>query len=119
MAKDKRFAQVDRSQKISIYIVRPYSVSELESSVRGLLPGPKADASPPWIDVWVVNFGPAGIPDLERFLDRLISNLEADMPESNDGCIDLVLFSKLVLDRRQFGYLRLAADGSRSGRHCA
>ena len=71
IAKDKRFGQGNRSQKISTCIVRPYSVSELESPWRRLLPRPEADISLPWIDVRVVNFGPAGIPDLEPLLERL------------------------------------------------
>ena len=102
MAKDKRFSQIDRSQKISIYIVRPYSVSELESPVLRLLPSSETDASSPWINVWVVNFGPADIPDLESFLDSLISNLETDMPKSNDGPVDRIITrgGRPVLDRR-------------------
>ena len=102
IAKDKRFGQVDRSQEMSAYIVRPYSVSQLESPVLRLLPDAEADAASPWIDVWVVNFGPPRIPDLERFLDRLISNPEADMPESNDGRVRrlITLGGRLVRDRQ-------------------
>src|SRR5437870_6541093 len=45
IAKDKRFGQGNRSQKISTCIVRPYSVSELESPWRRLLPRAEADGS--------------------------------------------------------------------------
>ena len=102
MVKDKLFGQVDRPQEISAYIVRPYSVNELESPWRRLLPDPEADVSAPWVDLWVVNFGAAGIPDLERLLDSLISNLETDMPESNDGRVDRIITrgSRLLLDGR-------------------
>lgn len=88
IAKDKRFTQGARSLEISTCIVEPYSVSKLESSRRLLLPRSEADVSLPGIDVWVVNLCSAGIPDLERFLDLLISNQEADMPKSNDGRVD-------------------------------
>ncbi len=91
IAKDKRFGQVDGSQEISAHIVRPYSVSELESPWRLLLPDPEADISSPWIDVWVMDLGPAGIPELERFLDGLTSNLEANMPKSDDGRVDRII----------------------------
>jgi hypothetical protein len=76
-------------------------VSELESPWHRLLPHPEADISAPWIDVWVVNFGAASIPDLERLLDGLTSNLETDMPKSNDGRINRVIThgGRLVLDR--------------------
>jgi hypothetical protein len=67
------------------------SVSELESPWRRLFPRAKAYASAPWIDVWVVNFGAASIPDLERLLDSLISDLKTDMPKSNDGHVDRVI----------------------------
>ena len=89
--KDQRLVQVDRAQEISTYIVRPYSVSELESPWRRLFPRTKAYASGPWIDVWVVNFGAAGIPDLKCLLDGLISNLETDMPKSNDGRVGRII----------------------------
>ena len=99
--KDQRLVQVDRAQEISTYIVRPYSVSELESPWRRLFPRAKAYASAPWIDVWVVNFGAAGIPDLKCFLDGLISNQETDMPESNHGRVDRIITGggRSVLDR--------------------
>jgi len=71
IAKDQRLVQVDRAQEISTRIVGPYSVGKLESPRRRLLPRPEADISLPWIDVRVVNFGPAGIPDLEPLLERL------------------------------------------------
>ena len=74
IAKGKRFSQGNRSQEISTCIVRPYSVSELESPWRRLLPYAEADVSAPWVDVRVVNFGTADIPDLECLLDLLISN---------------------------------------------
>ena|SRR5438132_2722021 len=102
MAQDECFCQVDRSQEISIYIVIPYPMSELERPVLRLLPSSETDASSPWINVWVVNFGPADIPDLESFLDSLISNLETDMPKSNDGPVDRIITrgGRPVLDRR-------------------
>lgn len=88
IAKDQRLVQVDRAQEISTRIVGPYSVRKLESLRRGLFPRAEADVSGPWIDVWVVNFGAASIPDLECLLDSLISNLETYMPKSNDGRVD-------------------------------
>ena len=87
----KSFAQVARSLEIPARVVQPYSVSELESPGCCFLPGPEADVSCPGIDVWVVNFGAASIPDLERFLDLLISDQEADMPKSNDGHVDRII----------------------------
>ena len=100
--KDQRLVQVDRAQEISTRIVGPYSVSELESPRRRLLPRAKAYASGSWIDIRIVNFGAASIPDLERFLDSLISNLETDMPKSNDGPVDRIITrgGRPVLDRR-------------------
>ena len=102
IAKDKRFGQGNRSQEISTYIVRPYSVSELESPWRRLLPSPEADVSAPWVDVWVVNFGAASIPDLVRLLDGLIPNLKTDMPKSNDGRVDRIITrgGRAILDGR-------------------
>ena len=99
--KEQRLVQVDRAQESSTCIVRPYSVRELESPWRRLFPRAKAYASGPWIDVWVVNFGAAGIPDLKCFLDGLISNQETDMPESNDGRVDRIITGggRSVLDR--------------------
>ena len=101
IAKDQRLVQVDRAQEISTYIVRPYSVSELESPWRRLFPRAKADVSGPWIDIWIVSFGAASIPDLECLLDSLISNLETDMPKSNDGRVGRIITSggRSVLDR--------------------
>lgn len=91
IAKDQRLVQVDRAQEISTRIVGPYSVSELESPRRRLFPRAKADASGPWIDIRIVSFGAASVPDLKCFLDGLISNQETDMPESNDGRVDLLM----------------------------
>ena len=101
IAKDQRLVQVDRAQEISTRIVGPYSVRKLESLRRRLFPRAEADVSGPWIDVWVVNFGAASIPDLECLLDSLISNLETDMPESNDGRVDRIITrgGRSVLDR--------------------
>ena len=101
VAKNQRLVQVDRAQEISTRIVGPYSVGKLESLRRRLFPRAKADVSGPWIDVWVVNFGAAGIPDLECLLDSLISNLETDMPKSNDGRVDRIITrcGSSVLDR--------------------
>ena len=79
VAKRKRFGQVARSLEISVRVVEPNSVSELESSWCRLLPSPEANVSGPWVDVRVVNFGPAGIPDLEGLLDLLIPNQEAEI----------------------------------------
>ena len=101
IAKDQRLVQVDRAQESSTRIVGPHSVSKLESPRRRLLPRAKADVSGPWIDVWVVNFGAASIPDLERLLDSLISNLETDLPKSNDRRVDSIITrgGRPVLDR--------------------
>ena len=101
IAKDQRLVQVDRAQEISTRIVGPYSVSKLESPRCRLFPRAKADASGPWIDVWVVSFGAARIPDLKCFLDGLIPNQETDMPESNDGRVDRIITGggRSVLDR--------------------
>ena len=101
IAKDQRLVQVDRAQEISTRIVGPYSVRKLKSSRRRLFPRAKAYASAPWIDVWVVNFGAASIPDLKCFLDGLISNQETDMPESNDGRVYRIFTrgARPVLDR--------------------
>ena len=101
IAKDKRFGQITRSLKISAYIVEPDSVSQLKSPRRRLLPRAKAYASGSWIDIRIVNFGAASIPDLKCFLDGLISNQETDMPESNDGRVDRIFTcsARPVLDR--------------------
>jgi hypothetical protein len=80
IAKDQRLVQVDRAQEISIRIVGPYSVSKLESPRRRLFPRAQADVSGPWIDIRIVNFGAASVPDLKCLLDGLISNEETDMP---------------------------------------
>src|SRR5947207_2947764 len=117
-AKNKRFGQITRSRKISAYIVEPNSVSKLESPRRRLLPRPEADVSFPGIDVRVVNFGAASIPDLERLLDLLIPNQEADMPKSNDRHVDRTITrgGRSALNGRWW-HLRLVSDGSRSGGH--
>jgi hypothetical protein len=71
ITEDKRFAQVAHSYEISAVVVQKNSVSELEGSRWQLRPRPEANVSLPRIDVWVVNFSPAGIPDLERLLECL------------------------------------------------
>ena len=91
IAKRQIFRQMARSLEISIRVIEPYSVSELERLGRCLLPGAEANISLPWVDVWVVNFRSAGIPDLERLLDLLVSNQETDMPKSNDGRVDRII----------------------------
>ena len=71
IAEGKCFTQSNRSQEISTCIVRPYSVSELESPWLRFLPRAEADASGPWVDVRIVNLGPASIPDLKLLLEGL------------------------------------------------
>ena len=102
IAEGKCFTQGNRSQEISTCIVRPYSVNKLESLWRRFLPSPEADVSGPWVDVWVVNFGAASIPDLVRLLDGLIPNLKTDMPKSNDGRVDRIITrgGRAILDGR-------------------
>ncbi len=58
---------------------------------RRLFPGSEAYVSLLGIDIWVVNFCPADIPDLERLLNLLISNKKADMPEPNDGRVNRII----------------------------
>jgi len=101
VAKRKRFGQVARSLEISVRVVEPYSVSKVERPWCRLPPSPEANVSGPWVDVWVMNFGPASIPDLECLLDLLISNQEADMPKSNDGRVEGIITrgGRPVLDR--------------------
>lgn len=91
IAKYKRFGQDADPLEISAGVVQPYSVSELESQGRRLFPGSEADVSLPGVDVRVVNFRPAGIPDLECLLDLLISNQKADMSKSNDPRVDRII----------------------------
>src|SRR5204863_10108860 len=58
------------------------------------------------------------IPDLERLLDLLIPNQEADMPKSNDRHVDRTITrgGRSALYGRWW-HLRLVSDGSRSGGH--
>src|SRR5262249_40418484 len=91
VAKRKRFVQGEDSLEISVRVVQPHSVSELESLMRFFLPRAQANISLSWIYVWVVNFCPASIPDLVGFLDLMPSHEEADMPKSNDGRVDRII----------------------------
>src|SRR4029077_8372838 len=70
------FTEVDGSQEVSVRVVVPHAVSELESAVRSVFPHPQADASPSRINIRVVNLSPPGIPELVRRLNGLIADRE-------------------------------------------
>ena len=54
----ERFTEVDGSHEVSVRVVRPHAVSELESPVRAVLPHPQADVARSRINIRVVNLGP-------------------------------------------------------------
>ena len=69
IAKSKGLGQMAHGHEMSLRVVQENSVSELKGQGGRLCPCPEAHVSLPRIDVWIVNFGPAGIPDLERLLE--------------------------------------------------
>src|SRR5450759_5733802 len=71
----ERFTEVDGSHEVSVRVVVPHAVSELESPVWSVLPHSQADGPPSRINIRVVNLGPPSIPELVRFLDGLILSL--------------------------------------------
>jgi hypothetical protein len=108
LTNSNRFTEVDGSQEVSVRVVAPHAVSELESPVR-MLPHPQADAARSRINIRVVNLGPPSIPELVRFLDGLITDRELDVPKANHGFADVVSCRRRVrLDRAG-----LTMDGSR------
>jgi hypothetical protein len=69
-----RFTEVDGSHEVSVRVVRPHAMSELESPVRTVFPHAQADVARSRINIRVVNLGPPGIPELVRFLDGLTAD---------------------------------------------
>jgi len=94
------FTEVDGSQEVSVRVIAPHAVSELESPVRSMLPHPQADVARSRINIRVVNLGPPSIPELVRFLDGLPTDRELDVPKANHGFDDDVSGrSRVRLDR--------------------
>jgi hypothetical protein len=119
VAQGKRFTQVAYALEISARVVQPYSVGELESLMCCFRPRTKTNISLSWINVWVVNFSPASIPDLVSLLDLLSVHQETNVPESNYGSVGgiIVRSRRLSLNQRLL-CPRLALDRSRCGCHC-
>ena len=84
VTKTDYFRKVNGSDEVSVGVVRPHTVSQLVSSRSDVRPHPQADVAGPWINVWVVNLGPADVPDLEGFLNGLIADGEMSVPKADD-----------------------------------
>src|SRR5712692_1689252 len=105
----ERFTEVDGSHEVSVRIVRPHAVSELESPLWSMLPHSQADVSTSRINIRIVNLCPPGIPELVRFLDGLTADHELDVPKAYDARVVAVAFGspRIWLDRAG-----LTMDGS-------
>jgi len=79
-----RLTQVDRPHKVSVAIVVPNAVSELETAARNRHPRAQADVARPRVDVGVVYLCSAEIPVLESFLDGLAAHPKLDVPQPDD-----------------------------------
>ena len=109
VTQSNRFTEVDCSHEVSVRVVRPHAVSELESPVWSVLPYSQADVATSRIDIRVVNLGPADIPDLVRILEGLTSDCELGVPKAYDARVVAVAFGspRIWLDRAG-----LTMDGS-------
>ena len=107
-----RFTEVDGSQEVSVRVVAPHAVSELESPVWSSLPHSQADVPPSRINIRVVNLGPPSIPELVRFLDGLIADRELDVPKADHG------FACVVSGRSGVRLDRTGLTMNGSGRRC-
>ena len=89
----ERFTEVDGSHEVSVRVVRPHAVSELESPLWSVSPHSQADVSTSRINIRVVNLCPPGIPELVRFLDGLTADRDLDVPKANDARVGAIGFS--------------------------
>ncbi len=90
----ERLTEVNSSHKVSIDVIRPDAVCELVGPAC-VLPRPQADIARSRIDIRVVNFGPAGIPNLVCLLDGLIADYEPDVPKANNRSMFIIVLERL------------------------
>ena len=64
VAQSESFTEVDGSHEVSVRVIIPHAVSELENPLRSTLPHPQADGPPSRINIRIVNLGPTEIPEL-------------------------------------------------------
>ena len=82
----ERLTQVDCSTEVSVGVIDPHAVSELVGYAVSLaLPHTEADVARSRINIGIMNFSAAGIPELEGFLDGVIADDEADVPKADNG----------------------------------
>lgn len=84
----KRLTQVNRPLEISIRVIDPHTVSQLDSAARSLCPGAKTNVVGTRVHIRIMYFCPAKVPNLESFLDRLPPYAELNVPQSHDGRVD-------------------------------
>jgi len=76
--------QVNCAQEVSSRVVIPYPVGQFKSPVR-CRPHTQTNVTPSWVDIRVVHFGAASIPELVRLLSGLAVHHKQDVPKANDG----------------------------------
>ena len=79
-----RLTQVNRPLEISISVIAPHAVSQLQSAASGFDPCAQTNGAGARVYIWVMYFRPAKVPVLESFLDRLPTNAELDVPQTDD-----------------------------------
>src|SRR5580698_218535 len=76
--------QVNCAQEVSSRVVIPHPVGQFKSPVR-CSPHTQTNVTPSWVDIRVVHFGAASIPELVGLLSGLAVHHKQDVPKSNDG----------------------------------
>jgi len=84
LSQTDRLTQVNRPHKISVGVITPHAVGQLDGAARGLYPGAEANVVSARVYIRIMHFRPAKVPVLESFLDRLPAYAELDVPQSND-----------------------------------
>jgi hypothetical protein len=82
VTKTDYFRKVNGSHEVSVGVVPPHAVSQLVGPRGCVGPHPQADDAGSRINVWVVNLGPADVPDLEGFLNGLTADGEIGVPKA-------------------------------------